>query len=134
MRKPVTKILSEDQFARVFPLVELHHRGLSLEQWLDYAAQHCHGGKASERGKPAHHSGRTIVVAALGDRIEVRADDHRLGRRILAGQGHIRVAGGIGVDHESKLHCRFGHQLVGALLAVAVRGTRDADPVMARLR
>ena len=50
MRKPITKILSEDQFPRVFPLVELHNRGLSLEQWLDYATKHCRGAKTSERG------------------------------------------------------------------------------------
>src|SRR5262249_13074669 len=57
-------------------------------------------GVHAERLERRHHTKRAVQPAAIRDRIEVAADDHRLRR--CSGERDPVIAGGVGVDGEAE--------------------------------
>jgi len=58
-----SKILTEDQLPQVFPLVERHHKFLSLTEWLHYAECHRRGPESNSRGFLALVDGSEVIKA-----------------------------------------------------------------------
>ena len=59
-----SKILTEDQLPQVFPLVERHHKFLSLKEWLQFAESYREGPENGGRGFLALED-RSAVIKAL---------------------------------------------------------------------
>ncbi len=85
------------------------------------ARQHRHAG---------HDARGTVVVAALGYRIEMRAGHDRGPRTVLPRQGQVEVARGVDPLLQRELLADGLHQVVRHLLAFAVGGARHAEAAL----
>ena len=73
-----------------------------------------------------HHAGGAIEIAAVRDRVEMRADNHALRIGIAAGQRHVEVGRGVALDMEAELLSNRCHRRMRTLFAGAVRIARYA--------
>ncbi len=82
--------------------------------------------QARQRAQAAHHSGRTVVIAALGHAVEMRSDDDARRGAIPTRQGHRQIADR--VDRRLEIQRARGRpdDVVRGLLAVAVAVAHDA--------
>ena len=87
---------------------------------------------AGDRGEAGQHAGRTVVVAALADRIEMAADHQHRRRPVRARQGQQQVAGGIDRDLQPQRPRPLAHDRVRNPLARPIGFARDADAVEGR--
>ncbi len=92
--------------------------------------------QSGDGDEPRHHAGGAVEVAAVRDRIEMRADDDSLRLRIATGKGHVEVGCGIMLDAQAEPLRDSGHRRMRSLLARTVRIARYArfvEPVTSEL-
>ena len=79
-----------------------------------------------DRSEPRDYACGSVVIAAVGHRVKVRA--YHPARRCLvgAGQSQIKIAGGIRGAAQAQRRCASGNQVIRVLLALTVRRARDA--------
>ena len=84
--------------------------------------------QARERRESGHNPGGAVEVAALRNRIHMRADDQPRQRAVSARQRHIEVEGRIGLDFEAEALGRAARQAMGKCFALAIGRANDAAP------
>ena len=80
----------------------------------------------AEGRQPGNDSGSAVVIAALGDRIHMRARHQPRQLAPAARQGHVEVERGVGLDLEAEPLRRPSRQAMGEVLALAIGGAGDA--------
>ena len=76
--------------------------------------------------KAGHHAGGTVEIAAVRDRVEMRADNHALRICVAAGQCHVKVGRGVMLDAQAELLRNRGNRRMRALFARTIRVARYA--------
>ena len=80
----------------------------------------------AEGREPGDHPRGTVIIAALGHRIHMRAGDQPRQLAPLARQGHVEIERRVGPDLEPEPLRRLSRQAMGEVLALAIGGAGDA--------
>ena len=75
--------------------------------------------------QPRHHASRTVIIAAVGDSIQVRPGHPARRLALRTGQCHDEGARAIHANLQIKLARSLRHQVVRPLLALAITRAQD---------